>query len=87
MSKFLLVSLFLAGPAIADDRPPPPHRAPPKEAVDACKSKAKGDACAFVIHDHDVTVTCFAPPDKTALACRPDHPPPPPPDGEAPPAN
>lgn len=88
MTKLMLATLLFAAPAFADDPPPHPHHGPPpKEAVDACTSKAKGDACAFKIHDHDVTGTCFAPPDKTILACKPDHPPPHPPDGEGPPPN
>lgn len=76
MTKLILATLFMTGTAFADDPPPHPHHGPPKEAVDACTSKAKGDACAFKMHDHDITGTCFAPPDKTVLACKPDHPPP-----------
>lgn len=60
------------------DRPHLPHHPPPQEAIDACAKAARGDACSFTMHDHTITGTCDAPPDKTVLACRPDHPPLPP---------
>jgi len=55
-----------------------PHHQPPQEALDACKSAKRGDACSVTLHAHTLAGTCEAPPDATALACRPDHPPPPP---------
>ena len=79
MHKLWIAGLFVgvAGLAMADAEHK--HHKPPQEAVDACASAAAGDACAFKIHDHDLTGKCFAPPDQTVLACRPDHPPGPPP--------
>lgn len=89
--RLVLASLvFTALPFASSMAEPPhrPHRPPPKEAFDACANKAKADACAFTIHDHDISGTCEpAPPESDTLACKPDHPPPgPPPDGDEPPA-
>lgn len=62
--------------AVADR---PHHGPPPKEAVDACSSKAANDTCSFSHDGHDVTGTCSTGPDGNGpLACKPDHPPGPP---------
>ena len=45
-------------------------RKPPAEAIAACKSLSKGQACTFTSPQRTVTGTCWAPEDKP-LACRP----------------
>ncbi len=89
MRLVLACVLFTALPFASSMAEPPrrPHRPPPKEAFDACASKAKADPCAFTIHDRDITGTCEpAPPESDTLACKPDHPPRPPRDRDEPPA-
>lgn len=69
----LLVALGLLFPAAvlhAEERCPPPR--PPKVAVEACASRAAGDACAFDDDGHHVTGTCFTPDDDKPLACKPE---------------
>ncbi len=67
--------------ALADDGAPGPggHRGPPPEAIEACKTLSKGDACTVPLHDHSLAGTCQGPEGKP-LACRPNEPPPPPPE-------
>jgi len=80
--RVALAGAFLVGltsAAVAEQRQRPPRK-PPQEAFDACKSKARGDACTVTLRDHAITGQCDAPPDETQLACRPDHPPGPPPE-------
>lgn len=63
--------------ACAPDQPPPPPK-PPQEALDACASKADGDACSFTCNGATLDGTCITPPDGDgALACAPPMPPPP----------
>ena len=80
MTKLLFAGLLLGAIRLAAADGPPRHpRIPPKEAIDACASAAKADACSFKHRDHAITGTCQLVPETTTLACRPDHPPPPPP--------
>ena len=69
-------------PKAEGDRPPHgpggPHHGPPKEAVEACKSRKQGDECSFKMHDDTVTGTCEKGPEGDTLACRPEGGPPPP---------
>jgi hypothetical protein len=64
-------------PARAESQQGP--RRPPQAALDACESKAAGDACQVALPDRTLTGTCAATPEGT-LVCRPDHPPGPPPE-------
>jgi hypothetical protein len=59
--------------AVARADQPPPHHAPPAEAIAACSNAKASDACSFTLGDHTITGTCEAPRDRTELACRPDH--------------
>jgi hypothetical protein len=62
--------------AVADGHHP--HH-PPPQAIEACKSHNRGDACTVTFGDHTMKGTCDAPPHAPAdapLACRPDGPPP-----------
>jgi hypothetical protein len=74
MSKTLALQLgvafatALAGAAFAAPPQPPP------EAYTACTSKAAGDTCSVIFHEHTMSGTCSAIEEK--LACKPDHPPP-----------
>ena len=47
------------------------RRAPPTEAIDACKALTAGDACSFSQGDTQHQGSCWAPEGKP-LACRPD---------------
>jgi hypothetical protein len=85
MTRTVLAGLFVAALPFAiaradrgNDRRPPPH--PPQAAIDACASKAAGDACTVSLGEHSMSGTCAALPDAGTLACRPDHPPGPPPE-------
>jgi hypothetical protein len=84
MTKLILLAavapLFPLAAAYADH---PEHHRPPQEAFDACANAKRGDACTITHRDRTITGTCDAPPDETALACRPDHPPGPPPEAIA----
>lgn len=79
--KPLLSSLLLltALPFGAGANPPPP-RAPPQAAFDACVNLAQGTACQVSTPDGAVSGTCEAFPDAGQLACRPARPPGPPPE-------
>jgi len=46
---------------------------PPKEAIDACDGKAENDTCSFSGKRGTVSGTCFSPPERDALACKPDR--------------
>jgi hypothetical protein len=66
--------------ALADGGPPQGpggHRGPPPEAVEACQSLSKGDACTVTLHSQSLSGKCDGPEGKP-LACRPNDPPPPP---------
>jgi hypothetical protein len=50
------------------------RRGPPPQAMDACKSKASGDACSFESPRRGtVQGTCWAPSQDRPLACRPTN--------------
>jgi hypothetical protein len=72
-----LTALLLAAPAFA--QPPHPHGPPPPEAVEACASKNRGDACTVALPDRQLEGTCEEGREQT-LACRPARPPGPPPE-------
>jgi hypothetical protein len=84
--------LAMAGLAQAQSMPPdasqnaPAFRAPPPEAINACKGKASGAACEFTgRRGESLAGTCFSPPPRPAgsagdshsnaasLACRPSR--------------
>jgi hypothetical protein len=49
------------------------RRGPPQVAIDACASLSEGDSCSFSgRNDKELSGTCFAPPQRDDLACRPD---------------
>lgn len=84
--KYVIAGLFAAAipfAARADGQQKPPHppRKPPQEAFDACANLRQGDACSITLRDQTIAGTCEAPPETTALACRPSKPPGPPPGG------
>jgi hypothetical protein len=68
-------ALALAQQAGAEHEHHARHRSPPAEALQACASLKAGAACAFTLHGDNLTGTCEAPPDASALACRPTRPP------------
>ena len=49
------------------------HRKPPKEALEACKSKKAGDSCSFTSPHGNETGTCFTPESSKPLACKPSN--------------
>lgn len=53
-----------------------PGRKPPQEAIAACDGRASGDACSFKLGDGEIQGLCDAPPNDSALSCRPNGPPP-----------
>jgi hypothetical protein len=81
--KLILIpaAVLAAVTAIASADRPEPHK-PPQAAFDACANAKSGDACSFSMPArdgsgaaHTITGTCDTPPEETALACKPDHPP------------
>ncbi|MDX2093840.1 MAG: hypothetical protein SFX73_38760 [Kofleriaceae bacterium] len=69
----ILVSAVLPIAIATADRPAP--RQPPQAALDACAKAKQGDTCSFTVGDRTLKGTCSTPPDGSALACRPEHPP------------
>jgi hypothetical protein len=59
--------------------PPPGHRGPPQEAVNACSGLSVNATCAFAHGASNLTGACVALPGDASgsLACRPDRMPPP----------
>jgi hypothetical protein len=57
--------------------PPPGGFRPPQVAIDACSSRAEGDACSVTFGDHTIDGTCRkSPSGEGPLACAPNGPPP-----------
>jgi hypothetical protein len=83
MKKLLFGCLVVLALPFAVARADRPHHPPPQAAFDACAKAKAGDACSMTLHDHPVAGVCIQPPDTSALACRPDHPPWPPPEAIA----
>jgi len=78
----IVLSLCLAGSALAQDAPPTqgdaPHGPPPREAIDACQGLVDGDACSFDSPHGSLEGSCWAPSEDLPLACKPaGHPGPP----------
>lgn len=66
-----LFFVMSAGTLLAQNAPAGgERRKPPKEAVEACKALAQGQACSFAINGKKMDGACWAPADKP-LACRP----------------
>ncbi|HEX4337612.1 MAG TPA: hypothetical protein VH062_16980 [Polyangiaceae bacterium] len=80
--RSLFVALLFGAPLAAQSAGggPPPHGQPPQEAIEACASKAEGDACSVTFHDRTMDGTCRKGPNgEGTLACAPKGPPPGPP--------
>lgn len=79
----LLAFSLVAGSALAGNAPDQPregqrgpHGPPPQVALDACAKLADGAACSFTgKRGENVTGSCHTPPQQSALACIPTHPP------------
>lgn len=69
----LLVSLPMASAIAADSRPERP-KGPPPEAMTACESLSKGDACSVSTPHGEMSGHCKAPPSgqEGPLACVPE---------------
>lgn len=53
-----------------------PHGPPPQVALDACSKLSEGAACSFTgKRGETITGSCHVPPQQSALACIPAHPP------------
>lgn len=51
-----------------------PKKRPPKEAIEACSSKASNDTCQFNGKNNEaVSGTCFSPSADKPLACKPSE--------------
>ena len=48
------------------------HRKPPKEAFEACESLSENAACQVETPHGTLQGTCFKPPRKDLLVCKPD---------------
>ncbi len=75
-STLIVLSLCLAGSAVAQDGPPPqdgdhPHP-PPREAIEACEGLIDDDACSLDSPHGTVEGACWAPSDELPLACKPE---------------
>jgi hypothetical protein len=76
--RTLFVALLFGAPLAAQSGGPPPGGChPPQEAIDACSSRAEGDACSVTFGDHTMEGTCRKGPNGDGpLACAPKGPPP-----------
>lgn len=54
-------------------RGPQGHRGPPREALEACKSKQSGAECSFTTPRGKETGKCWTPDSSKPLACKPAH--------------
>lgn len=75
--SFLLATIALPLALLATydylsaQRGPSGRSGPPAEALKACAEKQENDSCSFRTRRGERSGTCFAPPDREELACRP----------------